>query len=133
MLTGDNTIVKNVNGVNPTDMQRIRDFLQGSVYCWCIVKGEEWFAARDLVGGDNSEDWANIPLYALYQRHIDAGKSSKEAFDQAGIDVGHILKSVLKDDKRMFETKVNSDARYDNVRKYRWIPDSHGNASNPKD
>lgn len=133
MLTGNNTNVRQVNGVNPNDMQHIRDFLQGSVYCWCNVKGEEEFAARDLVGGDNSEDWDKTPLYALYQHHVNAGKSPKEAFDQSGIDVGHILKSVLKDDNRMFKTKVDSDARYDNVRKYCWIPDSHDSASNPKD
>lgn len=133
MLTGNNTTVKEVNGVNPNDLQHIRDFLQGSVYCWCNVKGKEEFAARDLVGGENTDDWDETPLHVLPRRYIADGKSRKEAFDQAGIDVGYILKSVLKDDKRVFETKVDSDARYDNVRKYRWIPNYHDSASNPKD
>lgn len=110
MLTGDNTIVKNVNGVAPTDMQRIRDFLQDSVNSWCNVKGKAWFAARDLVGGGNA-DWRGTPLYELYDRYIRSGKDTDYAYDQAGKDLGHILKSVLKDDPRTFITDGDGDVR----------------------
>ena len=107
--------MKEVNGVNPNDMQRIRGFLQGSVYCWCNVKGKEEFAARDLVGGANA-DWSGTPLYELYDRYIRSGKDPDYAYDQAGIDLGHILKSVLNNDPRTFKTDVDGD-----VRRYQWV------------
>ena len=40
MLTGDNITVKAVHGISASDMQRIRDFLQGAVYCWCKIVRE---------------------------------------------------------------------------------------------
>ena len=114
MIKNDSTIDREVYGIDENTMQRIKDFLQGAVYCWCKNRPNEWFAASDLVGGENA-DWSNLPLNGLYQKHIDQGESEEHAFDQAGIELGHILKSVLADDKRTFETKREY------VRKYRWL------------
>lgn len=114
MIIGDNTIVKEVHGLKPSDMQRIRNFLQGAVYCWCKNREGEKFTARDLLGGANF-DWEHYPLGVLYFRYIDEGQSEEYAFEQASKDAGHILKSVLADDARTFETEDGY------VRSYRWV------------
>lgn len=116
MLKGDNTTIKVVHGISASDMQRIRDFLQGAVYCWCKNRKGEWFSARDFIGGDNYY-WEHYPLGVLYFRYINAGKPHDYAFEQAAKDAGHILKSVLSDDDRIFETEGGY------TRKYRWRED----------
>ena len=114
MITNDSTIDREVYGIDDNTMQRIKDFLQGAVYCWCKNRPNEWFAASDLVGGKNA-DWSNLPLNGLYQKYIDLGKPVNYAFDQSGIDLGHILKCVLKEDGRTFETRKGF------TREYRWL------------
>ncbi|MFA6815768.1 MAG: hypothetical protein WCS73_05685 [Lentisphaeria bacterium] len=90
-------------GISEADLEKIKCFLQGSVYCWVKNRKDEGFATRDLVGGDNY-DWNGTPLIPLYQKHIDAGKSHKDAINEAGKDLGWILKVVLHEDKRDFES-----------------------------
>lgn len=116
MLAGDNITTRNVHGLSPNDLQRIRDFLQGAVYCWCKNRKGEWFSARDFLGGDNFY-WEHYPLGILYFRQIEMGKSHDEAFEQAAKDAGHILKKMLKDDDRTFETEGGY------TRSYRWMED----------
>ncbi len=41
-ITKGNTKINNVNGISPQEEQRIIDFLQGVVYCWCNNKKDEW-------------------------------------------------------------------------------------------
>ncbi|GAB1473161.1 hypothetical protein MASR2M69_06020 [Bacteroidota bacterium] len=50
MLTVDSEI-RDVYGITNEQRQRILDFLQGAVYSWCKNRKDEWFAARDLLGG----------------------------------------------------------------------------------
>lgn len=100
----------------PADQkQRIKDFLQGSVYCWCKNRKNEQFHLRDLLGGDN-EDWTGTPLIVLYERHL-LGSTPDEAFKQAAIDAGRLLKAVLAEDKHR---KFNGHADY--TRAYEWVP-----------
>ena len=47
----------------------MRAFLQGAVYCWCKNRKDEWFAARDLLGGDNYY-WQSSPLMPLYDYYL---------------------------------------------------------------
>ena len=47
------TTYKSVNGFTGWQLNLMRAFLQGAVYCWCRNRKDEWFAARDLLGGDN--------------------------------------------------------------------------------
>ncbi|HHT53138.1 MAG TPA: hypothetical protein GX007_08205 [Bacteroidales bacterium] len=105
MLLEDSKIYE-VHGISKEQKQRIKDFLQGAVYCWCKNRKDEWFAARDLLGGDNFF-WQGTPMFALYEK--------SENVDQAGKDAGWLLKEVLSEDKRSFETK-----REGLVRQYRW-------------
>ncbi len=102
-------------GIDPIDLPPIKYFLQGAVYCWIKNRKDEVFAARDLMGGENFE-WAGTPLYCLYEKHINKGKDVESAIDEAGKDLGWILKSVLDEDKRSFKT-------YDKgmTKGYKWI------------
>jgi len=118
MITiGDKTI-REVQLLSEAEHQRICDFLQGAVYCWCNNRKHDWFAMRDLMGGENSSEWDNTPLAILPKKHLDAGKNSEDAFKAAGIDSGWLLKKVIHGDTRGFETKDTKDG--EQVRKYRW-------------
>jgi hypothetical protein len=44
--------IREVHGISEEQKQRMMDFLQGTVSCWCKNRKNEWFAARDLLGGD---------------------------------------------------------------------------------
>ena len=105
---------RNISSLNDSEKQRAKDFLQGLVYCWCKNQPDKKFAARDLVGGEN-EDWNKTPLQRVYDCHLDNNKSEEDAYKQAAIDVGWLLKRVLHDDKRVFE---QIDER---VNSYKWL------------
>ena len=113
MLKGDNTRIQKIHGLADIDLQKIKAFLQGAVYSWCITRKNEWFCARDFIGGDNYY-WEHYPLGVLYFRHINKHRGHDYAFDQAAKDAGKILKRVLSEDHRMFETKKEY------TRSYRW-------------
>ena len=113
MLEGDNTSIQKVHGLSEEELQKIKAFLQGAVYCWCAIRKSEWFCARDFIGGDNSY-WEHYPLGVLYFRHINKHRGHDYAFDQAAKDAGKMLKCVLSEDHRMFETKKEY------TRSYRW-------------
>lgn len=98
--------IREVHGISEKQKQRIIDFLQGAVYCWCKNRKDEWFAARDLIGGDNFF-WEGTPMFALFEKSKDV--------EQAGKDAGWLLKKVLNEDKRTYES--SSDGR---VKQYRW-------------
>ena len=104
--------VRNVKGISLAEAQRIKDFLQGAIYCWCKNRKDEWFSLRDLMGGDNFY-WEGTPLMRLYKKH--KGVSS-ESISAAGKDAGWLLKSVVSSDKRNYESKHESL-----IRKYRWV------------
>jgi hypothetical protein len=44
--------LRSVSGISDEEKQRILDFLQGAVYCWCKNRKDEWFSLRDLMGGE---------------------------------------------------------------------------------
>jgi hypothetical protein len=114
MLIGDNTKTQEVHGLSEQEEQSIRSYLQGAVYCWCNTKEQEWFSARDFLGGENFF-WEGTPCYVLYRRHIDAGQTPEYAFSEAARSAGLLLKSVLAEDNRTFETET------DYARRYRWV------------
>lgn len=97
-----------------TELNMMRTYLQGAVYSWCknnkdINGNPRWFAARDLVGGENFY-WESTPLYQLYQWHMANGADNP--INMAGRDIGHLLKSVLYHDKRIFNTRKNYTLEY---------------------
>ena len=108
--------VRSVKGIPPQQHQRIYDFLQGAVYCWC-KNNTGWFGLRDLMGGTNYF-WQDTALEALWNKHKAAGLSDPEAEVAAGKDGGWILKRVIQDDRRTFRHEI-----VDLVRKYEWTGD----------
>lgn len=107
--------VRDVLDISEEHKQRIFDFLQGAVYCWCKNRPEEWFSMRDLMGGENF-NWTGTPLSKLYDKHIGKGKNDAAAIEDAGKDSGWILKRVIISDERVFETMHE-----ELIRKYRWV------------
>lgn len=108
--TPTDTNVRNVNSVADGDRQRIEDFLKEAVYCWCndgSHKGQ-WFTAINLVGSV----WNGTPLIAITNYYLRAGKPLPEAEEQAGKDLGMILKIVLKNDTQTFETEREDGGRW---------------------
>lgn len=98
------------------ELNNMKSYMQGAVYCWCKNNKNDkgiprWFAARDLFGGDNFY-WETTPLFQLYQWHEENG--AVDPVNMAGRDVGHLLKSVLYHDKRIFKTNKNY------TREYQW-------------
>lgn len=114
---GDDTL-RELTGLPDAEQKRIMDFLQGSVYCWCKNRPDEWFAMHNLMGGDN-RDWSTTPLAVLYSRHIQNGKTDEEAFNTAAQDSGWLLKRVIHADARRFATQDTAINR-----QYRWLQDS---------
>ena len=83
----------------------MRAFLQGVVYCWCKNRKDEWFAARDLLGGENYY-WQGTPLMQLYTYYLNGNEENHDyAVEEAGKAAGRLLKEVLMHDKRTFATK----------------------------
>ena len=80
-LTSDARL-KNVTRLLPADRDRILDFLQGGVYCWCKNRPTEWFSLRDLMGGENFF-WQGTPLIALWIKH---NGRSRDPVKGAGVD-----------------------------------------------
>lgn len=95
--------IREVKGISQSEKQRIMDYLQGAVYCWCKNHQKEWFSARDFLSAQNY-NWQGTPMQVLYQKHIEKGKDSDDSVKGAGKDAGWILKKVIDQDKRSFET-----------------------------
>lgn len=115
MLIGDSNF-KEVWGFEESQKQRMRDYLLGAVQVWCRDRHEEWFAARDLLGGANNH-WQGTPLMPLYEYYLARRNDDNEyAVRQAGRAAGHLLKRVLIEDrKRTYETRKGY------TREYRWV------------
>ncbi len=104
--------LRDVTGITEEEKRRIKDFLQGGVYCWCKNRKDEWFSLRDLMGGDNYF-WQGTPLFSLYLKHE---SNSSDPVNEAGKDCGWLLKAAIVEDKRVFETQ-----RVELIRQYRWL------------
>lgn len=130
MLYTDDTLnqsidtVNNVVGLTEQERTKALSYLQGMVYMWCAINGNQVFAARDLMGGENY-DWTGTPLVDVWynrQRRYQAEYPDtpiEEINDwthgEAAKEVGRLLKKVLIDDKRQFvELKGYSN-------QYQWV------------
>lgn len=115
MITADPTY-RNVHGFTEHEIERMLDYLQGTVQVWCRDRHGEWFAARDLLGGANYY-WQGTPLMLLYEYYLDLSDGDSDyAVTQAGRAAGNLLKRVLIEDaKRTYETRQGY------TREYRWV------------
>jgi hypothetical protein len=107
--------IREVTGLTVDEKEKIMDFLQGAVYCWCKNRKNEWFSMRDLMGGDNYY-WIGTPLQVLYDKHENKGKDRDSSVKDAGKDSGWLLKKVLKNDRRTFDSKNEAL-----IQNYIWI------------
>lgn len=108
--------IRNVRIDEPTRTQ-IMAFLQGAVYSRIKAEPEFIFAAYDLMGGANY-DWHRTPLIALFNRHRNKGHA--KAVKAAGIDLGWLMKAVLRADRRDFSI-THKRGKRGMVRAYQWI------------
>lgn len=115
LVKGDDLIIYQVDPIPQAENDKIRSYLLGSVYTWCNNNHDAWFNIRSFVADEN-KDWSNTPLIYLYTRRISSGMTDAEAHKQARLDLGKILKSVVHDDVRYYETRL-INAR----RNYRWL------------
>jgi hypothetical protein len=115
MIIKGDAKIHDLTGLTDEEKARVRDFLQGAVYCWCKNRKDEWFGMADLMGGDNN-DWEGTPLIRLYENQKEGGKTHEEARERAGIDSGWLLKAVIHGDLRRFETEETPVKR-----QYRWV------------
>lgn len=119
MLIGD-SVYRNVLILDEKDLKPMRDYLLGAVKAWCKDRKEQWFAARDILGGANYY-WQGTPLYKLFEYYRDHSNQDVEnAVTQAGRSAGHLLKRVLIEDK-----KRNNETRVEYTRQYRWVGDEN--------
>lgn len=98
MLT-KNTRVYRVTGLKAEEEKAIKDYLLGAVRTWTRDRKNREFAARDMVGGNN-KNWEGTPLQILYDKHRKSRRNHTQAHANAAKELGHLLKAVLRDDKR---------------------------------
>ena len=107
--------LRDVTEISDLEKQLIKAFMQGAVYSWVKNRKGEPFAIRNLVGGENT-DWSNTPLNVLWEKHIKLGKEGDDASEAAAKDLGWLTKSMLSEDKRVFEVE-----KAGMVNTYRWL------------
>lgn len=100
---------------NITKKDEMIAFIKGAVYCWINEHKDEEnpsFVARDLFGYAN-KNWVDTPLMFLYVHYkgnesYDYDELSDAAYNSAAIELGWLLKEVLKDDKNLiFDNSIN--------------------------
>ncbi|MBQ0075473.1 MAG: hypothetical protein KBT34_14935 [Prevotella sp.] len=97
-------VIKGVNNISQQEQELIKAYLQGAIYCWCNTERKyDTFYARDFLGGNNTF-WEGTPVETLYNHYLQVGNGNHDyAFSEAAKAAGRLLKSVLNDDKRIFE------------------------------
>ena len=118
----DQQKVRKISGITLQQEEQIMSFLQGAVYCWCLNRGTEWFSLRDFMSGTNYF-WNGTPLIELYKKHINLGKTEEDSVKAAGKDCGWLLKKVIQNDKRSFDSRNHGF-----IREYRWNGDRSNDA-----
>lgn len=79
--------------------QRIDDYLLGAIRACSNLREGKSFSAAEMVG-KNHTNWSSSPLNALREYWMSQyDNDEKKADDQAGKDVGHIVKHLMIDDK----------------------------------
>ena len=121
--------IREVHGLSPLETALAKAYLQGCVYGWCKSKGTEPFRAQFFLGGDNYF-WQSTPMFAVYSKRMAYYDGDWEsASHQAALDAGHLLKAVIKDDKRYFRTWTGEDG----FRWYQWDGNTDPNAEMRKE
>lgn len=120
MIIGENIHHQKIAAeLTTAELRRIKDFISGAIYSWCLNNTEtggqsRWFTAGDLFGGITA-DWSGTPLQTLVNWHNNAGASSFEL--RAVKDLRFLVMRVIADDlHRSYRTGHNDKGR----RSYQW-------------
>ncbi len=96
------------------DTKGIQNYLLGAINCFIRNNNDTWFKAKDII----LSNWNGTPLQIIYDFFESNGLSEEDSKKQAGMCLGQILKKVIFDDPRTFETKKDQV----NPREYRLKP-----------
>lgn len=106
--------LREISWIRPIDEVCIKAYLQGAVYCWCknhrVGEGSEHFSARTFLGEVNFY-WEGTPLYILYAYHFHECGDPESARKKAAVDAGYLLKAVIEEDKRTYDTDIEGLVR----------------------
>jgi len=100
----DGSVRRKKFGINEIKLKAIESLLQEAICRWVENEKSEPFAINDLVSDENNS-WVKTPLQILYKKYEKSSKNKEIAFRKARIDLGWILKNVLDEDKRIFNSK----------------------------
>lgn len=106
-----------VHGFTVRQLDRMRAYLQGHVYDWCLQNHGEPFMAMNMIGNIN-RDWNGTPLQDLYDFYLRRGRGHDYAHAQAARAAGWLLWQVLVEDNRNFRTQPTDTRHY--RRSYLW-------------
>lgn len=126
----DDRPVRTIKSLSESDLPKARAYIRDAVYDWCKNKPNEVFAVRDLFGGVNTDwvgaPWAGTPLQAIYSYwsswfmgsypSLTTYERHQKVLSQAARDVGCLMKQVLQDDERKFES-CNAGG----TKGYKWV------------
>ena len=121
MLSTEHRQKNIVAKIDARQEERIKDFIQGSVYSFCKNSSSNQFAARDLFGGTN-RNWEGTPLQVLYNWHEQNESSNPQKM--AAKDLGWLLLKVLRDDPNREFKPIKGYTL-----KYEWIKARSGDGS----
>ena len=105
------------NWLTEEQIKEIKVYLTSNLNTYLNAVGhKEWLSLSSLVGGEN-ENWPD-PIIYVYNAYL--AHDPNNAVKNAARDMGWILKSIINDDERIFETKKEYKGRK-YVRIYRWL------------
>ena len=100
MIKNENGVARSIAaGISDAEQKLAKAYIQGAVHAVCNGSNVE-FSVRSLFGGEN-RNWGGTPLQCIYEDHVKTGSDNPAGM--AAKDVGHLLRSVLENDKRIFE------------------------------
>ena len=81
--------------------KEVKEFLECLVRIWCLTTPEKSFTCSELL---NNADWEKKPLCYMYDYYKNKGESDEEAKNHDSVDIGWLLKEVISEMPRKFET-----------------------------
>ena len=101
MLVNETYEERNVNSVTENQKKEVKEFLACLVRIWCLTTPEKSFTCSELL---NNADWEKKPLCYMYDYYKKQGESDEEAKNHDSVDIGWLLKEVISEMPRKFET-----------------------------
>lgn len=117
MLVNETYEERNINSVTESQKKEVKEFLACLVRIWCLTTPEKSFTCAELLKILNNADWQKKPLCYMYDYYKNKDESDEEAKNHDSVDIGWLLKEVISEMPRKFET----DSSYRKT--YTYIPE----------